>query len=577
MAVNCVDRWADTDPDRVALIWEKDEPGLHEKITYKKLSELVNKIANCLSSAGIQRGDVVAIYMPVSPLAVATMLATARLGAVHTVVFAGFSAEALGDRVRDSGAKVIVTADEAVRGGKKIALKTTVDKAMESCPGVEKVFVMQRTGAQIPMGPKDVFLEEAMSAASAACPPVMVESEDPLFLLYTSGSTGKPKGLRHSSAGYLLYAAVTQRHVFNYNDGDVFSCVADIGWITGHSYVVYGPLANGATTLLFESTPLYPDPGRYWEMVERLKVNQFYGAPTAIRLLLKYDETYVTKYDRSSLKTLGAVGEPLNKDAWHWFHDLVGEGRCDLVDTWWQTETGGVTIAPRPSQPGAPLEPGKPQRPMFGINPVLIDEKGQVLEGANKEGALCLASPWPGIARSIHGDHKRFIDTYFSVYPGYYFSGDGAHRCENGFYRITGRMDDVINVTGHRLGTAEVEDALTVHDGVAEAAVVGFPHELKGEGVYAYIILKEEVSEDQCEIEKELKKLTRSKIAGYAVPDVIQFSPGLPKTRSGKIMRRILRKVAANQTDDLGDISTLAEPSVVKIIVENHKRITSSN
>lgn len=574
VSVNCVDRWAAIDPERVALIWEKDEPGQEERITYSQLASIVGRMANCLKSAGVSRGDTVVLYMPMVPMAVAAMLATARLGAVHTIVFAGFSAESLGDRIRDSGAKVVITADGAVRGGKQVPLKTTVDVALESCPNVETVFVMERTGADVHMGPKDVKLEEAMSSASDICPPEIMDSEDPLFLLYTSGSTGKPKGISHSSAGYLLYAAVTQRHVFNYSPGDVFSCVADIGWITGHSYVVYGPLANGATTVLFESTPLYPDPGRYWEMVERLKVNQFYGSPTAIRLLLKYNDSFVTKYDRSSLKTLASVGEPLNKDAWLWFHDLVGDGRCDLVDTWWQTETGGIAISPRPSAVGSPLVPGKPQHPFLGMNPALIDEKGHELVGGDVTGALCMKTPWPGIARTIHGDHQRFVDTYFSMYPGYYFTGDGAHRCEKGDYQITGRMDDVINVTGHRLGTAEVECALTEHKGVAEAAVVGFSHDLKGEGVYAYISLKEESVGDQKNIEQELKKLVRSKIAAYAVPDFIQFTPGLPKTRSGKIMRRILRKVAANQTDDLGDISTLAEPHVVEIIVNNHKKLT---
>jgi len=435
------------------------------------------------------------------------------------------------------------------------------------------VFVVKRTGADIPMSSRDVWLEEAMALVSPDCEPIQVESEDPLFLLYTSGSTGKPKGVTHSSAGYLLYAAVTQKHAFDYQTGELFGCVADIGWITGHTYVVYGPLANGGTTLLFESTPSYPDPGRYWETVQRLRINHFYGSPTALRLLIRYGDEFVTKYDRSSLRKLGSVGEPLNQEAWNWFYSVVGEGRCDLVDTWWQTETGGVAIAPRPSAPGAPLAPSKPQRPMFGMNPVLVDDKGKVVEGNGVSGALCMGTPWPGIARTVHGDHKRFVETYFSAYPGYYFTGDGALRDKDGFYQITGRMDDVINVTGHRLGTAEVEDALTEHEAVAEAAVVGFPHEMKGEGVYAYIILKEGYEDNVTETEVELKQLVKGKISGFAVPEMVQFTPGLPKTRSGKIMRRILRKVAASQTEDLGDISTLADPSVVQAIVENHDRI----
>eukprot|EP00092_Neocalanus_flemingeri_P027906 GFUD01030297.1.p1 GENE.GFUD01030297.1~~GFUD01030297.1.p1 ORF type:complete len:671 (+),score=211.01 GFUD01030297.1:164-2176(+) len=573
VSVNCVDRWASIDPDRVAMVWEKDEPGQEEMVTYSQLKEMVGRVANCLKAAGVVKGDVVALYLPVSPLAVACMLATARLGAVHSVVFAGFSAEALAARVNDAGAKVVITADEALRGAKKIPLKPTVDQAMAECPGVKTVFVVKRTGSDIPMGGRDVWLEEAMAGVSPDCEPTPVESEDPLFLLYTSGSTGKPKGVTHSSAGYLLYAAVTHKHAFDYQPGELFGCVADIGWITGHSYVVYGPLANGGTTLLFESTPSYPDPGRYWETVQRLRINHFYGSPTALRYLIRYGDHFVTKYDRSSLRKLGSVGEPLNQEAWHWFYSVVGEGRCDLVDTWWQTETGGVAIAPRPSAIGAPLAPSKPQRPMFGMNPVLMDDKGKAMEGNGVSGALCMGTPWPGIARTVHGDHKRFVETYFSAYPGYYFTGDGALRDKDGFYQITGRMDDVINVTGHRLGTAEVEDALTEHTAVAEAAVVGFPHEVKGEGVYAYIILKEGYEENVSETEKELKQLVKGKISGFAVPEIIQFTTGLPKTRSGKIMRRILRKVAASQTDDLGDISTLADPSVVQVIVENHNRI----
>jgi len=413
-----------------------------------------------------------------------------------------------------------------------------------------------------------------MNSASPTCDPVPVDSDHPLFLLYTSGSTGKPKGVLHSSAGYLLYSMVTHKHVFDYRQGELFGCVADIGWITGHSYVVYGPLANGGTTLLFEPTPTYPDPGRYWDTVERLGVQHFYGAPTALRLLIRYGDEWVTKYDRSSLRVLGSVGEPLNQEAWHWFHQVVGGGRCDLIDTWWQTETGGVAIAPRPSSPGAPLSPGKPQRPMFGINPVIMDQSGQPMTGLGVSGALCLGTPWPGIARTVHGDHARFVETYFSPFPGHYFTGDGATRDEDGFYQITGRMDDVINVTGHRLGTAEVEDVLMEHTMVAEAAVVGFPHPVKGEGVYAYVITKDEHREESSALmETQLRALVKEKLSGFAVPEIIQITSGIPKTRSGKIMRRILRKVAAGETEDLGDLSTLAEPGVVKVLLDNHKRI----
>jgi len=574
VSVNCVDRWAALDPNRTAIVWEKDEPGQQENISYSQLLEMVCKVANCLKDAGVKKGDVVALYLPVTPMAVACMLATARVGAIHSVIFAGFSSEAIASRINDAGAKVVITADEALRGGKKIPLKKTVDAALVNCPGVKTVLVQRRTGGHVNMNStRDSWLDEAVDAAAKSCDPVMMESEDPLFLLYTSGSTGKPKGLSHSSAGYLLYAAVTHKHAFDYNPGELFGCVADIGWITGHSYVVYGPLVNGGTTLLFESTPTYPDPGRYWETVERLKIQHFYGSPTALRLLIRYGNEYVTKYDRSSLRKLGSVGEPINQEAWNWFYNVIGESRCDLVDTWWQTETGGVALAPRPSAPDAPLAPSKPQRPMFGMKPVLLDEKGKPLDGNDVSGALCLATPWPGLARTVFGDHKRYVDTYFSVYPGYYFTGDGALRDKDGYYQITGRMDDVINVTGHRLGTAEVEDALMEHEAIAEAAVVGFPHEVKGEGVYAYITLKEGYKDRIKLVENELKQLVKKKISGFAVPEMMQFTPGLPKTRSGKIMRRILRKVAAGKTDDIGDTSTLADPTVVDVIVNNHKKI----
>ncbi|XP_030854852.1 acetyl-coenzyme A synthetase 2-like, mitochondrial [Strongylocentrotus purpuratus] len=572
VSVNCIDRHKEASPDRVALIWEKDEPNQEERITYKQLYEMTNQLANSLRRQGVKRGDRVAIYMPVSPHTVAAMLACARIGAIHSVVFAGFSAEALASRIIDAGVETVMTTDQAVRGGKVIGLKATVDKAMEQCPKVKRVFVSKRTGADIPMYDRDIPMEEAMAQESTECEPEVLDSEDLLFMLYTSGSTGSPKGLAHSQAGYLLYASLTHKFVFDYQPGDVYACVADVGWITGHSYVVYGPLSNGATTVLFESIPTYPDPGRYWEMVERLKINQIYVAPTAVRLLLKSGDSYVTKYDRSTLRTLGCVGEPLNHEAWDWYNNVVGEGRCSLADTWWQTETGGICITPRPSAPNAEIT-GGPMRPFFGIEPALLDEKCREVTVNNEPGALCIRKPWPGIARTIYGNHKRYLETYLSPYPGFYFSGDGAVRDDKGYYHITGRMDDVINVTGHRLGTAEVEDAMDEHPAVAETAVVGYPHDIKGEGVYAYVTLKDDVTESEGDIIKELKALVRQKIAAYAVPDIIQITPGLPKTRSGKIMRRVLRKVSADQSDELGDVSTLADPSIVEIIVKNHDKV----
>ncbi|KAK5623108.1 Acetyl-coenzyme A synthetase 2-like, mitochondrial [Crenichthys baileyi] len=482
VSVNCLDVHVDAHPDRVALIWERDEPGTEVKVSYRELLETTCRLANTLKTYGIQKGDRVAIYMPVSPLAVAAMLACARIGAVHTVVFAGFSSEALAGRIQDAQCRAVITCNQGVRGGRFIELKATVDTAVKSCPSVQNVFVSQRTEHPAVMGKLDIPLEEVMSSQPGVCPAEPLDSEDLLFLLYTSGSTGKPKGIVHTQAGYLLYASITHQFVFDYREGDVFGCMADIGWITGHSYVVYGPLCNGATTVLFESTPLYPDPGRYWETVERLRINQFYGAPTALRLLLKYNDSWVRKYDRSSLRTLGSVGEPINHEAWYWFYSVVGEGRCPLVDTWWQTETGGVCIAPHPADHGAPIIPAMAMRPFFGIQPVLMGEKGEALSGNSVSGSLCLSKPWPGMARSIYGDHQRFINSYFRPYPGHYFTGDGAFRSEDGYYQITGRMDDVINVSGHRLGTAEIEDALDEHPAVPESAVIGTPHEIKGEG-----------------------------------------------------------------------------------------------
>nr|XP_009861319.2 acetyl-coenzyme A synthetase 2-like, mitochondrial [Ciona intestinalis] len=563
VSVNCVDRHAAKHPDKVALIWEKDEPGNTEKVTYSQLLAMVCKISNCLKDSGVKRGDRVAIYMPVSPIAVAAMLACTRIGAVHSVVFAGFSADALAQRIQDAGVETILTTDQGVRGGKVIELKKTVDAAVQKCPSVKRVFVSKRTGENAPKTNLDIDLDAAMKTASENFTPEVMDSEDLLFMLYTSGSTGKPKGIVHTQAGYLLYASMTQKYVFDYHDGDIFGCVADIGWITGHSYVVYGPLSNGATTVLFESIPTYPDPGRYWEMVERLKINQFYGAPTAIRLLLRYGDSFVKKYDRSSLKVLGSVGEPINHEAWEWYHNVVGDGKCDVVDTWWQTETGGIAVTPRPSGPNDKIIPAAPMRAFFGIQPAILGSEQEDLQGVN-EGALCIKNPWPGMARTIYGDHERFMDTYYRPFPGHYFSGDGAKRDEEGFIHITGRMDDVLNISGHRLGTAEVEDVLDEHPDVAEAAVVGVPHAVKGEEAFAFVTVKENFSRDHETLVKELQGLVRERIASFAVPSQMLVTEGLPKTRSGKIMRRILRKVAAGQVDDLGDISTLADPTVVQ-------------
>ncbi|NWR77622.1 ACS2L synthetase, partial [Centropus unirufus] len=576
LTVNCLDQHVERSPDRVALIWERDEPGTAVHITYRELLDLTCRLANTLKKYGIQKGDKVAIYMPVSPLSVAAMLACARIGAVHTVVFAGFSAESLAGRIMDSECKAVITYNQGVRGGRIIELKTTVDEAVKSCPSVKHVFVAQRTDNKVQMGERDIPLEEEMAKAAPVCTPESMDSEDMLFMLYTSGSTGKPKGIVHTQAGYLLYAALTHKYVFDYQQGDVFGCVADIGWITGHSYVVYGPLCNGATSVLFESTPVYPDPGRYWEMVQRLKINQFYGAPTAIRLLLNYGEEWVKKYDRSSLKTLGSVGEPINNEAWHWFYHVVGEGRCTLVDTWWQTETGGICIAPRPSEDKAEILPAMAMRPFFGIVPVLMDENGKVIEGNDVSGALCIAQPWPGMAKTIYGDHQRFVDAYFKVYPGYYFTGDGAYRTKKGYYQITGRMDDVINISGHRLGTAEIEDAMADHPEVPETAVIGYPHKIKGEGAFAFVVVKEQTTHVD-RVKEELKTIVASKIAKYAVPDHILVVKRLPKTRSGKIMRRLLKKVVTEQSNNMGDITTLDDPSVVKEILDAYQKYKEKN
>uniref|UniRef100_A0A8C6QWS1 Acetyl-coenzyme A synthetase n=1 Tax=Nannospalax galili TaxID=1026970 RepID=A0A8C6QWS1_NANGA len=546
VSVNCLDQHVQKSPETVALIWERDEPGTEVRITYRELLETTCRLANTLKRHGVHRGDRVAIYMPVSPLAVAAMLACARIGAIHTVVFAGFSAESLAGRINDAKCKVVITFNQGVRGGRVVELKKIVDEAVKNCPTIQHVLVAHRTDAKVPMGDLDVPLEQEMAKEAPVCTPESMGSEDMLFMLYTSGSTGSPKGIVHTQAGYLLYAALTHKLVFDYQPGDVFGCVADIGWITGHSYVVYGPLCNGATTVLFESTPIYPDAGRYWETVQRLKINQFYGAPTAVRLLLKHGDTWVKKYDRSSLRTLGS-GEP------NWYFFLP-------------TETGGICIAPRPSEDGAEILPGMAMRPFFGIVPALMDEKGNIVEGGDVSGALCISQAWPGMARTIYGDHQRFIDAYFRAYPGYYFTGDGAHRTEGGYYQITGRMDDVINISGHRLGTAEIEDAMADHPAVPETAVIGYPHDIKGEAAFAFIVLKDDAS-DANVVVNELKSAVATKIAKYAVPDQILVVKRLPKTRSGKVMRRLLRKIITSRGQDLGDTTTLEDPNVITEIL----------
>uniref|UniRef100_A0A1I8HFB6 Acetyl-coenzyme A synthetase n=2 Tax=Macrostomum lignano TaxID=282301 RepID=A0A1I8HFB6_9PLAT len=572
-SANCIDRHLATRADQTALIWERDEPGNQVYITYKQLHAEVCRIANLLLQSGLQAGDTAVLYMPTGPPVVYCMLACARIGVAHSVVFAGFSAEALAARIQDVGAKVVITTDQAIRGGKTVELKRTVDAAVKSCPMVERVFVSTRTGASVPMFSIDVPLEKNAAACSADCAAEPMDSEQPLFVLYTSGSTGKPKGLVHSTAGYLVYTSLTHRHVFDYRPGqDIFGCVADVGWITGHSYVVYGPLVNGGTTLLFESTPAYPDVGRYWETAERLGLTHIYLSPTSLRMLLRYSTDFVTKYDLSRLRVLGCVGEPLNHEAWEWYHRWVGGGQRDIADTWWQTETGGVCIAPRPSAEGAPILPAMPMRPFYGLEPVLMDPAtGAEVAESPAEGHLCMRRPWPGMARSIWGDHKRFAETYYSQFPGLYFTGDGASRDAQGFLHITGRVDDVINVTGHRLGTAEIEDALDSHPAVSETAVIGYPHKLKGEAVYAFVILKDGVSIDRLgDLRRELKRRVRDRIAAYAVPEKLLFTDGLPKTRSGKIMRRILKRIAAEDYDSIGDISTLADPSVVEALKQHH-------
>ncbi|MEM7194087.1 MAG: acetate--CoA ligase [Pseudomonadota bacterium] len=563
---NCVDRHLDARGDQTAIVWEGDEPTDDKSISYQELYDLVCRFANVMKSRGVSKGDRVSIYMPMIPEATVAMLACARIGAIHSIVFGGFSPEALRDRILDSDCKVVITADEGPRGGKNVPLKNNVESALEGCPNVHTTIVVRRTGNDVRSNSeRDVWYHEAMEEASSDCPPEHMDSEDPLFILYTSGSTGKPKGVLHTTGGYLLYAAMTHKYVFDYHDGDMYWCTADVGWVTGHSYIVYGPLANGATTLMFEGVPTYPDASRFWRVVEKHKVNIFYTAPTALRALMGQGDEFVRKTDRSSLRLLGSVGEPINPEAWEWYYHTVGEARCPIVDTWWQTETGGILITPLPG--ATDLKPGSATLPFFGIQPALLDADGNELKGATS-GNLVIKHSWPGQMRTVYGDHDRFIETYFKMYPGRYTTGDGARRDEDGYYWITGRVDDVINVSGHRMGTAEVESALVLHEAVAEAAVVGFPHDIKGQGIYAYVTLMAGVTPSE-ELKADLVNTVRTEIGPIAKPDVIQWAPGLPKTRSGKIMRRILRKIAAGELDSLGDTSTLAEPAVVTDLVDN--------
>jgi acetyl-CoA synthetase len=569
---NCIDRHLKAQGDRTAIVWAQDEPGAYRHISYRELKHSVCRIANVLLSHGVKRGDRVCIYMSMIPELAFTMLACARIGAVHSVVFGGFSAESLRDRIVDARCRMVVTANEGLRGGKRIPLKKIVDKAVEGISFVETVLVVRRTETEVPMqAGRDAWLDEECSKQRSTCTSQWMGAEDPLFILYTSGSTGKPKGLLHTTGGYLTYAAFTHRLVFDYQPGDVYFCAADIGWITGHSYIVYGPLANGATTVMFESTPTYPDPGRYWRIVDDLGVNILYTAPTALRALAQAGNDWVKRYKRASLRVLGSVGEPINPEIWRWYHDVVGEGRCAVVDTWWQTETGGILITPLPG--ATPAKAGSATLPFFGVKPVIVDTAtGRVMEGNGVEGALCLASPWPGQARTVYGDHQRFRDTYFKTYPGLYFTGDGARRDEDGYYWITGRIDDVLNVAGHRLGTAEIESALVAHEAVAEAAVVGYPHPIKGQGIYAYVVLTaDHAADDGAQVTGALKEQVRHAIGSFAAPDIIHVASGLPKTRSGKIMRRILRKIASSEYEGLGDVTTLSDPEVVDRLIQEHK------
>jgi acetyl-CoA synthetase len=563
---NCIDRHLATRADQTAILWEGDSPNEQRHVSYAELHENVCRLANVLKKHGVKKGDRVTIYMPMIPEAAFAMLACARIGAIHSVVFGGFSPESLVGRIQDCKSTVLITADEGLRGGRKVPLKANADAALKQCPEVETVIVVRRTGGAVEWREgRDHWYHEELASVAKDCAPEPMSAEDPLFILYTSGSTGKPKGVLHTTGGYLVFTAMTHSYVFDYHDGDIFWCTADVGWVTGHSYIVYGPLANGATSLMFEGVPNYPDPARFWQVIDKHKVNIFYTAPTAIRALMREGDSYVKKTSRKSLRLLGTVGEPINPEAWLWYYNVVGEARVPIVDTWWQTETGGILITPLPG--ATPLKPGSATRPFFGVKPEIVDGEGRLLEGA-AEGNLCIADSWPGMMRTVYGDHKRFVETYFSTFKGRYFTGDGARRDEDGYYWITGRVDDVINVAGHRLGTAEVESALVAHPKVAEAAVVGYPHDIKGQGIYAYVTLK--VGEEPTEpLRKELVQWVRKEIGPIATPDLIQWAPGLPKTRSGKIMRRILRKIAANEQSQLGDTSTLADPAVVTDLVDN--------
>lgn len=570
VSYNCLDRHLDTRGDQAAIIWEGDDPSRDKTISYRALHDEVCRFSNVLKSRGVKKGDRVSIYMPMVPEAAVAMLACTRIGAVHSVVFGGFSPDALKDRILDSDCQVLITADEGVRGGKAIPLKANADKALESCPHVHTVVVVKVTEGDIAWHPeRDVDYAAALKDVSADCPAEQMDAEDPLFILYTSGSTGKPKGVLHTTGGYLLYTAMTHKIIFDYHEGDIYWCTADVGWVTGHSYIIYGPLCNGAVTLMFEGVPTYPDAGRFWEVIDKHQVNIFYTAPTALRALMGQGDDYVSRSSRTSLRILGSVGEPINPEAWEWYYHVVGDSRCPVIDTWWQTETGGIMISPLPGSTA--LKPGSATLPFFGVEPGLVDDKGVEQTGATS-GNLVIKGSWPGQMRTVYGDHERFFKTYFEMYPGMYFSGDGARRDEDGYYWVTGRVDDVINVSGHRLGTAEVESALVHHPAVAEAAVVGFPHDIKGQGIYAYVTLMSGLIPSE-ELRRELVQHVRDEIGSIASPDIVQWAPGLPKTRSGKIMRRILRKVAANELDSLGDTSTLADPGVVDDLIGN--RISS--
>ena len=567
-SVNCLDRHLAMKGNQTAIIWEGDEPSDHRHITYRELHEEVCKFANVLKANGAKKGDRITIYMPMIPEATVAMLACARIGAVHSVVFGGFSPDALAGRIQDCESNMVITADEGVRGGKPVPLKANTDQALATCPDCTSCIVVKRTGGSIDwVDGRDIWYHEAVAAASADCPPEEMNAEDPMFILYTSGSTGKPKGVLHTTGGYMVYASMTHEYVFDYHQGDIYWCTADVGWITGHSYIVYGPLANGAVSLMFEGVPTYPNSSRFWNVIDKHNVNIFYTAPTAIRALMREGDGPVKATKRASLRLLGTVGEPINPEAWMWYHDVVGDARCPIVDTWWQTETGGILISPLPG--ATATKPGSATRPFFGITPVIVDGENNVLDGAT-EGNLCLQHSWPGQMRTVYGDHQRFIDTYFTTFPGRYFTGDGARRDEDGYYWITGRVDDVLNVSGHRMGTAEIESALVAHPQVAESAVVGYPHDIKGQGIYAYVTLIEGV-EATDELRAELRQWTRKEIGPIATPDLLQWAPQLPKTRSGKIMRRILRKIAANEYDQLGDTSTLTDPSVVTDLVDNRQ------